>query len=68
MLRSLYPRGKSSRFLLDRRLGGPQILSGHCGEEKIHEMLGIELRPIARRYTRHLPGVNDENRKKSQSG
>jgi hypothetical protein len=25
----LYPRGKSPRYLLDRRLGGPQSRSGH---------------------------------------
>jgi hypothetical protein len=29
----LYPRGKSPRYPLDRRLGGPQSLSGHCGVE-----------------------------------
>jgi hypothetical protein len=32
--RPLYPRDKSSRFPLDRRLGGPQRLSGCAGEEK----------------------------------
>jgi hypothetical protein len=32
--RPLYPRGKSSLFPLDRRLGGPQSQSGCCGEEK----------------------------------
>jgi len=32
-LRSLYIRGKSPRYPLDRRLGGPQNRS-ECGEEK----------------------------------
>jgi hypothetical protein len=31
----LYPRGKCPQYLLDRRLGGPESQSGHCGEEKI---------------------------------
>jgi hypothetical protein len=30
----LYPRGKSLWYLLDRRLGGPQIRSGRGSEEK----------------------------------
>jgi hypothetical protein len=33
--RPLYPRGKSPRYTLDRRLGGPR--SGLFGEEKILE-------------------------------
>jgi hypothetical protein len=32
--RPLYPRGRSPRYLLDRRLGGPQSQSGRFGEEK----------------------------------
>jgi hypothetical protein len=32
--RPLYPRGKSSWYPLDRRLGGPQSRSWHGGEEK----------------------------------
>jgi hypothetical protein len=28
------PRKKSSRYTLDRRLGGLQIRSGHCGTQK----------------------------------
>jgi hypothetical protein len=32
--RPLYPRGKSPRHPLDRRLGGPQSRSGRCGEER----------------------------------
>jgi len=30
----LHPQGKSPQYPLDRRLGGPQICSGHTGEEK----------------------------------
>jgi hypothetical protein len=33
--RPLYPRGKSPRYPLDRRLNGPQSRSGRRGEEKI---------------------------------
>jgi hypothetical protein len=33
----LYPRGKSLRYQLDRRLGGPQSRFGRHGEEKILE-------------------------------
>jgi hypothetical protein len=33
-LRPLYCRGKSPRYPLDRRLGGPQSRSGRCGEDK----------------------------------
>jgi hypothetical protein len=32
--RPLYPQGKSPRYPLDRRLGGPQSPSGRSGEEK----------------------------------
>jgi hypothetical protein len=32
--RTLYPRGKSPRYPLDRRLGGPQNRSGRRGEEE----------------------------------
>jgi len=32
--RPLYTQGKSPRYPLDRRLGGPQSRSGHGGEEK----------------------------------
>jgi hypothetical protein len=35
MPQPLYPRGKSPRYPLDRRLGGPQNRSGWHGEEKI---------------------------------
>jgi hypothetical protein len=46
------PEGKSPRYPLDRRLGGPQ--SGPCGEEKNLVLLEIEPEPsspVARRYT-----------------
>jgi hypothetical protein len=32
--RPLYLQGRSPRYPLDRRLGGPQSRSGHGGEEK----------------------------------
>jgi hypothetical protein len=34
MPRPLHPRGKSPRYPLDRKVGGPQIRSGQSGEEK----------------------------------
>jgi hypothetical protein len=41
--RPLYPQGKSLWYPLDRRLGGPQIRSGHGGEEKNSQPLpGLE--------------------------
>jgi hypothetical protein len=36
----LYYRGRSPRFTLDRRLGGPQSRSKHCGEKKILDPTG----------------------------
>jgi hypothetical protein len=45
--RSLYPRGKSPRYPLDRRLGGPQSRSGHDVEKrKFFTLPGLELRPL----------------------
>jgi hypothetical protein len=38
--RPLYPRGKSPRYPLDRRLGGLQSRSGRFGEEKIRDPTG----------------------------
>jgi hypothetical protein len=38
-----YPQGKSQQYPLDR-LGGPQDLSGCCGEEKILALLRIKFR------------------------
>jgi hypothetical protein len=56
-LRPPYPQGKSSSYPLDRRLGGPQSLSGRGGEEEIPS-LRQELnhrtpivQPVAQRYT-----------------
>jgi hypothetical protein len=40
--RPLYPRGKSPRYPLDRRLGGPQSLPGCCEEKKNLALPGIE--------------------------
>jgi hypothetical protein len=36
------PRGKNTRYLLDRRLGGPQSRSGRRGEEKILDLTGTQ--------------------------
>jgi hypothetical protein len=50
----LYPRGKSLRHPLDRRLGGPQSQSGRCGEEKnlVPARNGTPtVEPVAGRYT-----------------
>jgi hypothetical protein len=41
----LYPRGKSPRHPLDRRLGGRQSRCGCCGEEKNLALPGIEPGP-----------------------
>jgi hypothetical protein len=52
--RPLYPRGNGPRYPLDRRLGGPQSLSGPCGEEKNLAPAGIQtlaVHSIARLYT-----------------
>jgi len=39
----LYPQGKSSSYLLDRRLGSPQSWTGHGVEEKNSQpLLGIK--------------------------
>jgi len=37
----LYPCGKSSQYPLDRRLGGPQSLSGH-GTDEQNSFLALE--------------------------
>jgi hypothetical protein len=52
-----YPRGKSSWYPLDRRLGEPQSRSGRRGEQKIPDHTGTQtpassvFQPIANRYT-----------------
>jgi hypothetical protein len=51
----LYPRGKSPRYPLDRRLGGPQRQSGQSGEVKILAPTWTQtptlcLQPVASRY------------------
>jgi hypothetical protein len=56
--RPIYPRGKSPRYPLDRRLGGPQSWSGRC-EEKILDLTGTRpptsavTQPVASRYTEY---------------
>jgi hypothetical protein len=55
--RPLYPRGKSPRYPLDRRFGGPQSRSGRFGEQKILDPTGTRIltpsvvQPVASRYT-----------------
>jgi hypothetical protein len=53
-----FPQGKSSRFPLDRRLGGPQSRAGRGGEEKKSQPLpGFEppiIQPVAQRFTTEL--------------
>jgi hypothetical protein len=46
--RPLYPRGKSSRYPLNKTLDGPQSWCGRRGEEKILTILGLELRNLDR--------------------
>jgi hypothetical protein len=46
--RPLYPGGKSPRYPLERRLGGPQNQSGRRGEEKILLPPGLELGSLGR--------------------
>jgi hypothetical protein len=54
--RPLYSRGKSPRYSLERRLGGPQNWSGPCEEEKnILPLPVIEPRPA-----RNLVGISTE--------
>jgi hypothetical protein len=65
----LYTRGKSLRYPLDGRLGGPQSQSGRCREEKnLFPLLGIEppaVHPVSRRYTEWaipaVSGINTED-------
>jgi hypothetical protein len=45
---ALYPRGKSPRYPLDRRLGGSQSRSGRYGEVKILDPTGARTRPLCR--------------------
>jgi hypothetical protein len=66
-LRPLYPQGKSRRYPLDRRLGGPQSRSGRRGEEKILDPTGtrnsdpLVVQPVASHYTdRAIPAKGYE--------
>jgi hypothetical protein len=36
----LYSGGKNPQYPVGSRLGGPQNWSGHCGEEKILDLIG----------------------------
>jgi hypothetical protein len=47
------PGGKSPRYPLYMRLGGPQSRSGLCGEDTNVSVPGIEpaVQPVTRRYT-----------------
>jgi hypothetical protein len=50
----LYPQAKSTRYTLDRRLGGPQYRSGRRGEKKNFDTTGMRtpiVQPVARRCT-----------------
>jgi len=42
MAQLLYPQGKNSQHLFDRRFGGSQSWSGCGSEENIPALLGIE--------------------------
>jgi hypothetical protein len=52
--RSLHPRRKSRLYPFDKRLGGPKIRPGRCGEEKnflfLPRINPVRL-PVASRYT-----------------
>jgi hypothetical protein len=56
--RPLYPQRESPWYPLDRRLGGPQSLSGRGGGEKNSQPLpGLDppiIQPVAQRYTTEL--------------
>jgi hypothetical protein len=59
----LYPWGKSPRYPLDRRLGGPQNQSGRCGEEKSCTVGNWTrtIQPVAHRYTDSHPQAWQDN-------
>jgi hypothetical protein len=50
--RPLYPRGKSLRHPLGRRLGGPRIPSGRRGKEKVLDTTGTQT-PTPRSSSRY---------------
>jgi hypothetical protein len=52
----LYPQGKSTSYPLDRRLGGPQNLSGRGGEEKNSYPLPVLEPPIIQPVPLSCPG------------
>jgi hypothetical protein len=54
----LYPKLKSPRYSLDRRLGGLQSRLGRCGEEENLALPGIE--PVEEKYLMSLPDVEPQ--------
>jgi hypothetical protein len=48
--RPLYPRGKSSWYPLDRRVGGPQSRSGHGGKEKKSPFVAHAVQPVVQSH------------------
>jgi hypothetical protein len=55
---TLYPRGKSPRYPLDRRLSEPQNRSRSCGEEKKSNPDRSARSPAAKVYSTHLSKQN----------
>jgi hypothetical protein len=56
------PQWKSSRYPLDRRLGGPQNRSGRGGEKKFQPVQGI-IQHVTQLYTTELSGIPLEESK-----
>jgi hypothetical protein len=62
-IRPLYPQGKTPRYPLDTRLGGPQSLSGRSVEDTnfhAHRESNPDhsiIQPLARRYTELSPVI-----------
>jgi hypothetical protein len=58
----LHPQGKSHRYPLDRRLGGPQSRSGRGDDEKnTHPLPGLEpliIQPVGQHYTTELSRIH----------
>jgi hypothetical protein len=66
--RPLYPQGKSPLYPLDRRLGGPQSLSGRSGEEKnTQPPPGIEPRSSDRPGRNPKPELKEEDVKDAEN-
>jgi hypothetical protein len=52
-LAALYPWGKDLWYLMDRRLGGPQSLSGHTRVEEKYFASAQDQTPIIQSVVRH---------------